>query len=215
MKILEIYKSYNIPQNIQDHQLKVASVASLIMDSQKSNFDNDLIITTCLLHDMGNIIKSDFDIFPEFLEPEGRSYWENVKKDFIEKYGQNEDKATQQIVKELKVDNRISKMLENFKFKDEPKNILEKHVNLCIYSDLRVGPHGIITSKDRIDDAEKRYIDRGIEGVDKDYFKRMHKIWPKREKEILENSNINPEDINEKAIRDIITRLSGYSLVAE
>lgn len=215
MKILEIYKNYKIPRNIQEHQLRVASVSVLIIENHQEKFDKDLIITACLLHDMGNIIKSDFDMFPEFLEPEGRAYWEEVKKSFIDIYGPNEDKATQQIAKELRVKNEVQKMLENFKYKDDPKNELEEYVNLCIYSDLRVGPHGIVSVKERFKDGEKRYLKRNIKGIDKEYFQKMYEIWPKRERKILKSSKIKPQDITEEKISKFYKNLTGYSLVAE
>lgn len=64
MTILEIYKKYKIPHHLQLHILRVGAVATLIIDNINhelvTEFDRNLIITICLLHDMGNVIKFDF-----------------------------------------------------------------------------------------------------------------------------------------------------------
>src|SRR3989344_2472976 len=102
MKITEIYEKYKIPPNLQLHQLRVAGVASIICDNFDKPLDKGSIITTCLLHDMGNILKFNFDIFPEeFYGKQGRAYWEKVKQEFKEKYGEDEHKATHAIAEEL------------------------------------------------------------------------------------------------------------------
>lgn len=36
---------------------------------------------------MGNILKFNFDLFPEFCKPEGREFWEKVQEEFKQKYG--------------------------------------------------------------------------------------------------------------------------------
>jgi hypothetical protein len=69
MKILDIYKDYQIPDNLQLHQLRVAGVAKLTFDNWLSEKpDINLITSVCLLHDMGNIIKFDFEKFPQLVE---------------------------------------------------------------------------------------------------------------------------------------------------
>ena len=80
--------------NLQEHMLRVAAVASLVCDNFNEPLPKDDIITACLLHDMGNIIKSDLQYFPEFIKPEGLDYWQKVKDEYIEKYSRDEHKAT-------------------------------------------------------------------------------------------------------------------------
>jgi 5'-deoxynucleotidase YfbR-like HD superfamily hydrolase len=86
-------------QNLQDHQLRVAAVASIICDSFDFLINKEKIIKVCLLHDMGNIIKFQLDYFPELNKPEGLEYWQNVQKEFIAKYGPNEHNATMKIMR--------------------------------------------------------------------------------------------------------------------
>jgi 5'-deoxynucleotidase YfbR-like HD superfamily hydrolase len=56
-------------RNLQLHQLRVAAVGQIICESIPDFDETEEVVTTCLLHDMGNIIKFDLNYFPEFLEP--------------------------------------------------------------------------------------------------------------------------------------------------
>src|ERR1700749_4363638 len=85
----KIYEEYKIMSNLQLHQLRVASVAKLICGHFNEPINTRAVLLACLFHDMGNILKSNLTTFPEFLEPQGREYWENVKADFVSRYGTN------------------------------------------------------------------------------------------------------------------------------
>ena len=74
MKIKDIYSKYNIPPNLQLHMFRVAAFADILCDNHKKvDFDKEIIIKSCLLHDLGNIIKFDFDNFPELLGAEEKN----------------------------------------------------------------------------------------------------------------------------------------------
>ncbi len=71
MNIIEIYKKYLIPENLQMHMLRVAACGNLIVDNWTGTLINkDSIIRILLLHDMGNIVKitPDQNNDPEFLK---------------------------------------------------------------------------------------------------------------------------------------------------
>ena len=87
MKIQKIYDDYKIMPQLQLHQLRVAGVASIIVDNFQEKLDKDAIVSAALLHDMGNIIKFNLNFFPDALEPEGLDHWQSVKDEFILKYG--------------------------------------------------------------------------------------------------------------------------------
>jgi len=59
--------------SLQLHMFRVAGVASVICENfkQPELINQDDIVSACLLHDMGNIIKFNLSLFPQFLEPEG------------------------------------------------------------------------------------------------------------------------------------------------
>jgi len=59
--ITEIYEHYNIPPWLQEHMLRVSAVSSIICDQLGDKVRKHEVVSACLLHDMGNIIKFDFD----------------------------------------------------------------------------------------------------------------------------------------------------------
>ncbi len=210
--ISEIYEKYKIMPNLQAHMLRVTAVASLICDSYDEQLPKEEIVTACLLHDMGNIIKSRLDYFPEFLEPQGMEYWQKVQNEYIERYGKDEHHATLEIMKEINVSQDIIALVDNIEFSqvcelcdngDIPNKII------C-YSDNRVSPHGVVSLVERIDEAKKRY-------ENKESFKRTESERVKLvfcikeiEKQIFAKCKIKPEDINNESIAPVISELSNY-----
>jgi len=92
-KISEIYREYKTMPSLQEHMLRVGAVASLICDNFYESLPKEEIITACLLHDMGNIIKSQLGYFKDFPETKNLEYWKKVKDEYIEKYGKDEHVA--------------------------------------------------------------------------------------------------------------------------
>ena len=90
MNIIEIYKKYHLPENLQMHMLRVAACSNLIIDNW---IDNKAIIRVCLLHDMGNIVKipEDFSKDQEFLK---------MRKKYFDKYGTNDHEINLEIGKQ-------------------------------------------------------------------------------------------------------------------
>ena len=113
----EIYEAYRIMPNLRMHQLRVASVAKMICGSFAQPVDMKDIVVTCLFHDMGNIIKSDFDHFPDsFRGQQSREYWENVKREYIDTYGTSAHEANLTIAKELGLSERIRNLMDDISF---------------------------------------------------------------------------------------------------
>lgn len=221
MNILEIYKQYKIPPNLQEHQLRVAAVGSIISDNINVEVDKNNLVKACLLHDMGNIIKFDLTIFLEFLEPEGIDYWRKVKDEFIDQYGEDEHVATYSIMKELGVSEKVERLVKASGFSKaeslyKSENFAEK---IVFYSDARVTPHGIGTLSQRLEDGTKRYVkNQQSKGVkteqgrknakwDLDLFNRLSEFVRKLEVQIFSESNINPEDINNDTVEKVIPKL--------
>jgi hypothetical protein len=162
MEITEIYSKYQIPPNLQEHMFRVAGLARLIANSWKGpKIDVDVISDACLLHDLGNIIKFDFENFPELLGTEQKNiaHWKDVKKGMQSKYGLDEDVATVRMIEELEVRPEVKYIVENWGFKnfkriDESENIEWK---ICVYADHRVSPNGIVTLEENLENKRKRY----------------------------------------------------------
>lgn len=210
-KITDIYSEYKIIPNLQMHQLRVAAVAKQICESLRLEIDKDVVIRVCLLHDMGNIIKSKLDYFPEFVQPEGIEYWQSVKAEFIEKYGDDEHEATIKIIKELNQSEKIIYLAgENrFPYMCKHRDGEDFTQKLIHYVDGRVGPHGVLSFDERMNDANKRYKSVSFHDEERD---RLVNCGRDIEKQIFAHSNIKPEDINDESVAKIIEELKNFEI---
>jgi HD superfamily phosphohydrolase len=205
MTILEIYEKYNIMPNLQLHQLRVAAVAEQICEASTTPVDKESIVLACLLHDMGNIIKSKFDTLYKMTEEEVL-YWSKVKEEFIQKYGSNETMATIAILKELEVSEFIQDMIKDSDFAHICEmlhsDLTEKQ--LMKYADLRVGPYGVVSLAERLEDGKNRYGAWEEEKTECAY---------EIEKHIFSHTNIKPEDITDESIKHRIEKLRNTNIL--
>ena len=213
MKISRIYEKYNIMPQLQLHMLRVAGVALTICDNFEGDSDKDSIITACLLHDIGNIVKFKLDLFPENLEPQGLEYWEKVKSDFIEKWGSDDHVVTKKICEELGIDKKIVDIIDLLGFANTPviyrsKNIVAK---ICKYSDLRVTPTGVDSLRNRLEEAKKRYLKKGT--YTEKQFNEFVPMWEEIEKQIFARCKIKPDEINDEKVSLVIEGLRGIDVV--
>ncbi len=214
--ILEIYEHYKIMPNLVLHQLRVASVIALICKNLDIKVDEDIAIQSGLLHDMGNIIKFDLTYFPEFNEPLGLGYWQNVQKEYFDKYGLDEHEATQKILKELGINERVIEIDGKMTFGnlciDKEGNDWE--LKLLHYADMRVGPFGILSYEDRMEDARKRYANVPDDEMTREQNRRelLLACGKDIETQIFEHCKIRPEDINDESIAPILEELKGYMI---
>jgi hypothetical protein len=212
--ISDIYRQYKIPPNLEEHMLRVTGVAVYILENFKTNIDRDSIITTCLLHDMGNIIKFKLEKFPEFLEPEGLEYWQGVQNDFIKKYGDDEHVATRMICQELGVSDEVIYLIDRIGLK-LLKEVLESdnlELLICNYADGRVGPHGTMSVANRCNDLFNRLEEKGEVRKYQMTREEVLKIDHKIEAKILEHCSIQPTDVNDESIAPIIESLRSQPL---
>ena len=158
MNISDVYKKYEIPPNLADHQLTVAGVAALICEKTCKE-SKDEVVLACLLHDMGNIIKFDLDRKIPGAEIENINYWKAVKQKFIEKYGDDEHVATMEIAAEIGVNDKIMKLIDAVGFRHSLDTLSSGDISKMIagYSDMRVAPHGVVSLESRLSDLTKRY----------------------------------------------------------
>ena len=195
------------------HQLRVAAVAYQVCDKLNISVDSENIVKACLLHDMANIIKMNLSDFPEFLKPEGYGYWQEVKNNYAHKYQtSDEHKATLAIAKELGVSERVYELIEAVGFLQGPENAASTDYGrkICAYSDMRVGPHGIISMEDRLIEAAARYTKKKYKpGERQDPFAlALRQI----ESNLFSHSSIKPGDIDDKTSEPVIEKLKQYSI---
>ncbi len=189
LKITEIYKEYKIMPNLQMHQLRVAAVAKMICDSMDIELDKDKVLKATLLHDMGNVIKFDLvqtqKIFgySDFETEEAK----RVQKEFIDKYGDNEHEATVKIIKEIGLSEDIMNMADEnrFSYMCKHKEIDDIYMKIMHYADGRVGPHGILSYEDRMNDAGNRYKNHRINSWQEDERLKLVECGREIEKQIF------------------------------
>jgi len=211
--ILGIYTEYKIIPNLQEHQIRVASVGKITADSLAGDIDRTGIVCALLLHDMGNILKFDFSVFPETLEPLGLAYWESVKEEYREKYGSDEHLATLLIAKELGVAERIISYIDSTGFTKIPYNLKEGSMEekICNYSDMRVGPFGLLSLEDRMNEGWQRYKDRKDRTLARDEEREIIvRDAFLLEGSIFENSTLKPEDLNDVSIESTVKDLKTW-----
>ena len=211
--ISAIYAEYKIMPSLQEHMFRVAAVASVVCDNFHESLPKEEIITACLLHDMGNIIKSSLEYFPEFNEPEGIEYWQKVKNEFINKYGSDEHKATIQIIQEINLSSNMVNIINSIDFllacdHFNENNMIYKIVN---YADWRVDPYGIVSYEERLDEAGKRYKNHK-DGPGEEERKKLVACGREIEKQIFAKCKIKPEDINNENVAPIISELKNFMI---
>ena len=191
MNILEIYNKYHLPENLQMHMLRVAACSNLIIDNWNGlDIDKQAIIRVCLLHDMGNMVKipEDFSKDEKFIK---------IRKKYFDKYE-----------KELAIldGKRSRKNEETLK-----SNSYERKI--CAYCDQRVAPDGVVSIKERLEDAKVRYKNKPL-SVWSNEEKANHLIDCSLgiEKQIMEHCKLNTDDINDRTIKKYIEELKEYEI---
>jgi hypothetical protein len=207
--VSQIYTEYKIMPSLQMHMLRVAAVASMICDNFTEPISKEDIIIACLLHDMGNIIKSNLNIFKEFYEPEGIEYWQAVKDEYVTKYGDDAHMANLRIMKELGVSERIIFLADQDQFSLICSHFENSDMDVKIthYSDGRVAPHGVLSYQGRMDEAKKRYGNKLRLEEERN---RLVKCGLGIEQQIFAKCNIKPEDITDASVAPIIEELKGF-----
>ncbi|MCL4360346.1 HD domain-containing protein [Patescibacteria group bacterium] len=160
MTVSDAYARYRIPSNLQDHQLRVAALAAIIAGNWTGPaIDQPSLVTACLLHDMANIIK--FDFTNSLMDPaeHGRlGYWKTVQHETVERYGNDVHAGTLTICRELGAPDAVCRIVSAIEWNDTEKVLDggEYETAIGIYSDMRVGPHGILSLADRLSDLRTR-----------------------------------------------------------
>ena len=209
MNIIEIYKKYHLPENLQMHMLRVAACSNLIIDNWTGvEIDNKAIIRVCLLHDMGNIVKipEDFSKDQEFLK---------IRKKYFDKYGTNDHEINLEIGKQEGLTEQELTILDGKRSRKNEETLKSNSYErkICAYCDQRVAPDGVVSVKERLEDAEVRYKNKPL-SVWSNEEKANHLIESSLgiEKQIMKYCKLKPEDINDFSIKEYIEQLKAYDI---
>lgn len=201
---------------LQIHQLRVTAVGKTICESLTIPIDTDAVVTACLFHDMGNIIKSELALFPEFLGEHDLAYWEAVKKEYMGKYGTNEHHATIEIARELGLTEKVIRLIDGVGFMntESVRDGASYEQKIIEYSDLRVQPHGVSSLDERLEEGRKRYEGRGHFDFpdNKNRYGELVAAIHEVERQIFSVSSIQPESITEASVQSAISELKMYPI---
>jgi len=206
MKIAEVYNKFCQPPMLVQHQLRVASVGMIIFNAL--NISEDDAIKALLVHDLGNIVRLKFGLFDKDAYGKlGAEFYKSKKEEFIKKYGNIDHEVTVKMLREINTSERIIQMVESVNWENiesatKSNDMILKVLN---YSDMRVGPFGILAATERIDEVNKR----------KENWPEYQLIRNKvilLEKQIFENASISSTDIIDNNIANIIEKLKQWNL---
>lgn len=161
MKVIDIYKKFGIPPNLQQHMIWVAGVAEFIASNWADNkIDKSRLVKASLVHDLGNIVKFNFDKYPEFLGEEVKNinYWKEKQKEVISKYGNDDHVVTEKMLNEIGLDTESIEVISTKSFANaiETSNSDNWYLKILLYSDMRVLPFGVCTLEERLKDIMER-----------------------------------------------------------
>lgn len=211
----EIYAAYKTMPPLQLHQLRVAAVGKLICDNSTKKVNERDVILACLFHDMGNILKFKLGQIPEFLEPEGLKYWKSIQSDYRTKYGDDEHIASEIIAREIGLSVNVISCITAIKFSvaETTKAAGTFEQKICEYSDSRVGPHGVVSLTERLEEGRKRYLADGRKSSlasPQDMFDVLARAERDIEKQIFAEAKIKPEDVSDASVAPLIEELWEY-----
>ena len=209
MNILQIYNKYHLPENLQIHMLRVAACSNLIIDNWNGpEIDKQEIIRICLLHDMGNMVKipEDFSKDEEFIK---------IRKKYFDKYGTKDHEINLDIGKQEGLSEKELTILDGKRSRKNEETLKSNSYErkICAYCDQRVAPNGVVSIKERLEDAKVRYKNK------------PSSVWSNEEKanyliecslgiekQIMEHCRLEAEDINDVSIKEYIEKLKEYNI---
>lgn len=218
MRIESIYKQYQIMPNLQMHMLRAAAVGNIIFDKwiDKAMLNIDTIVTTLLLHDMGNIIKFELDRFPNFLGKEQKrlDHWKKIQQSYFEKYGYDEHSATFLIAKEIGIPHYIQEVLENMGSTHLSKVVQDSDYNckISLYADMRVAPQGVVSVNKRFDDLLQRYKGRNHPVANKDKTGKNRQFCLEVEQQLQKRVDLDLNSITDRMIEPYIEQVRNYTV---
>src|SRR3989344_5468981 len=198
MNIAQIYEKLGTSPNLQQHMIRVTSVGLFILNNWNGEkLNTDTMTTMLLLHDIGNIVKFDLEKHPELLGDEVSriEYWMKRQSEAIEKYGKDDHTATITMLAELGVSEEIKQKIHGMEYMDV-ENIKDHddwYLKVALYDDLRVGPFGILTLQERLDDLHARSEKCGAHPEFIDFSKEL-------EKQVQENMSIGVDSISDETV---------------
>ena len=161
LDIRQAYDRFCVPPNLETHMRTVAHVVRTIRDHWiGETIDWDFIILAALLHDIGNIVKFDFESHPEFMGDEAVNieHWKSVQQDIIARYGKDDHLTSGAMLREISVSPELLSIIQNKSFSNavDVAQGNDWNAKILLYADMRVMPQGVATLEERLADIRRR-----------------------------------------------------------
>ena len=209
MNIIEIYNQYHLPKNLQMHMLRVAACTNLILDTWTGKpIDRKAITRVSLLHDMGNMVK-----IPEE-EIQDKDFIK-LRRKYFEEYGTNDHEINMLIGKNLGLNKKELEILDGKRSRKNEQTAKSDNyeIKICAYCDQRVAPDGVVSLKERLEDAKIRYKDKPLSvWSNEEKANQLIKLALEIEEQVMRYCKLKPEDINNQSIQTYIDRLKEYEI---
>ena len=208
MNILKIYNQYYLPENLQMHMLRVAACTNLILDNWTGKpIDRKAITRVSLLHDMGNMVK-----IPE--EGQDREFIV-IRRKYFKEYGTNDHEINMLIGKNLGLNKKELEILNGKRSRKNEQTAKSDNyeIKICAYCDQRVAPDGVVSLKERLEDAKIRYKDKPLSvWSNEEKANQLIKLALEIEEQVMRYCKLKPEDINDQSIQEYIDGLKEYEI---
>lgn len=210
MTFEQFCQEYKILPNLKDHLLDVASLTALICRNYKEELpvSYDDAIKAAILHDIGNMAKSDPDTLGSYLDVNEHDLelWKDRLKAFKDKYGYNDHEVTQRLLRELKVPSNISQAIQNKSFGNIIANASSDDllVKLISYADLRINPNGIVSVQERLEYIKNRYPKYS----EREDFDQMCQAALDLELEVQKSTNVDLQSITSEQLKTLAKSLN-------
>ena len=208
MNILKIYNQYHLPENLQMHMLRVAACTNLILDDWTGKpIDRKAVTRVSLLHDMGNMVK-----IPE--EGQDREFIV-IRRKYFKEYGTNDHEINMLIGKNLGLNKKELEILDGKRSRKNEQTAKSDNyeIKICAYCDQRVAPDGVVSLKERLEDAKIRYKDKPLSvWANEEKANQLIKLALEIEEQVMRYCKLKPEDINNQSIQTYIDRLKEYEI---
>ena len=186
---------------------------------RRTRREREDVAAACLLHDMGNIIKFKLEmtnkLFPGMFTEKDLKFWQQVKQDFINRYGLDEHEAAIKIGRELAVNDAVIEYIDCIGFNTATINAESKNMGrkICAYSDMRVWPQGITSLEHRLRDLRARYESKfHLMGGDEEKRLEFESGLRTIQEQIFAHCKIKPTDITEESIAPIKEKLKSFEI---
>ena len=160
MNVQTAYTTYAIPPNLQRHMLRVAGVAEVLCEHWTGEkLDTGAIVLCCLFHDAAKLINFDLSKTEFFEEEADRiDFWRKTRQQMIEKYGDNEHAATLKMCREIDLSKKALALIDALEWSNIPDILRSNNYasGMSVYADMRVGPFGVISLFERINELKMR-----------------------------------------------------------